>query len=213
MLDRLRKGRLLWGMLLFALLAMALGLAGADGMVARNSDPSLDPFSGLVGMFDAVTLKPVSNFLLGAILVLGSALAMLAPSVRDKARVALYIGVVQFASTTASDLAKPLFGRLRPYEALERGTADIWFTGANSFPSGHVGFYAGLVFPIVAIWPKSWPLLALPALVAAQRVWSLDHYLSDVSASIAVAALLALLLRPVAGLEALPAAAASGRSR
>ena len=213
MLDPFKTAPLLWSIFAISVLAVALGLAGVDGIIARNLHPNLDPLAGLVGVLDVVALKPVSNFLLGAVLVVGSALAILAPSFRANARLVLYIGLVQFASTTVLDLSKPVFGRLRPFEMIEGGTADLWFTGANSFPSGHAGFYAGLVFPIVALWPKFWPLLIVPALVATQRVLSLDHYLSDVSASIAVAALLTLLLKPVAGLRALPAGAASARSR
>jgi membrane-associated phospholipid phosphatase len=102
--------------------------------------------------------------------------------------------VVQFATTVVADLSKPPFGRLRPHEAMELpALQDTWFVGANSFPSGHTAFYAGLFFPLVLIFPR-WLLLWLlpPFFIAVARVVEHDHYLSDVAASLTVAALLAV---------------------
>jgi membrane-associated phospholipid phosphatase len=204
MAERFKSDPLLWSIFVIALLAMVAGLAGVDRVIAHGLGPGSDPLAGLVTALDLVTLKEVSSFLLGAIIIVAAALAMLVPNLRSRARLLLYIGAVQFGTTTICDLSKPPFGRLRPYDSLSDGGADLWWLGANSFPSGHAGFYAGLVFPMVAIWPKAaWPLLIVPALVSAQRVLSLDHYLSDVSASIAVAALLALSLKPIARLNLL----------
>lgn len=213
MTEGYKRTPLLWSIAGLALLAVLAGLAGLDQLIAERLGPDSDPLAPLVAALDAVALKDISNFLLGALLLVVAAIAMAMPPLRAKARLLLYVGAVQFASTTVTDLAKPLFGRLRPSEALAAGQNDAWFLGANSFPSGHVGFYAGLVFPIVAIWPKAWPVIIVPLLVAAQRMLSLDHYLSDVSASLAVAALLAVLLRPMAKLNAIPAGGASARSR
>jgi membrane-associated phospholipid phosphatase len=111
----------------------------------------------------------------------------------------LYVGLVQLGAYLAADLAKPQFGRLRPLEALERGGADIWFVGANSFPSGHVAFFAGLIVPVVVLSPRMWPLLVIPFVVAAQRISSADHYLSDAGMSLGLAVLAAWALRRLAG--------------
>lgn len=204
--------RLFWSIFAVGLLVMLAGLGGLDMAIARSLGPEADVLGPFVDVLDGVTLKQFSGFILGAIIIVASLIGTRVASLRQRAWLTFYIGIVQFSATTVCDLSKPLFGRLRPYEMLAEGGADRWFVGANSFPSGHAGFYAGVVFPIVALWPKtSWPLLGLPLLVAIQRVTSLDHYLSDVSASIAAVALLTMAFRRVAKRSNLPAAAASAQ--
>src|SRR5882757_2455264 len=95
-------------------------------------------------LLDLATLKHISNFLLGVLLLLASCLAWLIPVARRHVRPLFYLGMVQFMTTVVADLSKPIFGRLRPFEAFERTNgADTWFISANSFPSGHAAFYAG----------------------------------------------------------------------
>lgn len=113
------------------------------------------------------------------------------------ARASLYLGLVPLIAYFASDLSKPLFGRLRPLEALDRGLTDTWFASGNSFPSGHTAFFAGLIVPVVVLHPRTWPLLAIPLVVATQRVLATDHYLSDVSVSFGLALGVAALLKPI----------------
>ena len=150
----------------------------------------------LLELLDLITGKALSSLLLPLVLVAAGAAVWAAKRPRAGRPIA-YVGAVQLCTYLASDLSKPLFGRLRPFEAAERGGIDTWFAGGNSFPSGHEAFYAGLVVPLVMRFPRWWPLLAVPALVALQRVSSHAHYWSDVGASFAVAVLLALLLRPI----------------
>ncbi|MEO7826791.1 MAG: phosphatase PAP2 family protein, partial [Allosphingosinicella sp.] len=109
-----------------------------------------------------------------------------------------YVGSAQLLSTAIADFAKPLFGRLRPFQALaEAAGSDRWFMGPDyaSFPSGHAAFYAGLFVPLALLFPR-WapPLLAMPLLVGAQRIVSHDHYASDVGASFLLAAAVAAAL-------------------
>jgi len=70
---------------------------------------------------------------------------------------------------------------------------DTWFAPAgNSFPSGHAVHVWSLFFPLVVLFPRSWkPLAVLPVLISVARVAVNHHYLSDVLASAAVAALIA----------------------
>jgi len=183
----------MWALaLLFALLAAA-GLAGLDLAVARYTATLPDGgtiWSRGTELLDLVVLKEISNFLLGAVLVLAAGLLLVLRATRPVGFALLYIGLVQFVATTVADLSKPPLGRVRPFEAV--GGADLWFAGANSFPSGHAAFYAGLFFPLIVLLPRWSPLLVLPPLfIAAARVLEHDHYLSDVSASLALAAALA----------------------
>lgn len=104
---------------------------------------------------------------------------------------------VQATCIVALGNAKPVFGRLRPFQLLESGGWDhAWFAGGTSFPSGHLAFYAGLCVPLAAAFPRlRWPLFALVAYVALARIFDAAHFLGDVTASIAFAAVLALLGR------------------
>jgi membrane-associated phospholipid phosphatase len=187
--------------LLFALVAAA-GLLGFDAPVARWSagEAGDSLWSRGTQLLDLVVLKEISNFLLGAVLILAAGGLLVALGTRSLGWPLLYVGLVQFLATTIADLSKPQFGRLRPFEALANpGAADSWFVGANAFPSGHAAFYAGLFLPLMMLFPR-WTLLwALPPLfIAAARVVEHDHYLSDVAASLALAAVLAAVLSPLA---------------
>jgi membrane-associated phospholipid phosphatase len=91
-----------------------------------------------------------------------------------------------------ADILKPPFSRLRPFEALgSDGWHGRWFAAVgNSFPSGHAVHFWSLFFPLAVLFPR-WrvPLVVLPVLVSAARVVVNDHYLSDILASAAIAAL------------------------
>jgi membrane-associated phospholipid phosphatase len=139
-------------------------------------------------LMDQIFLKEISNFRLGPILLIAGGVLLLLRSTRRNGWMLVYIGAVQFATTTIADLAKPLIGRLRPEEAI--AGMDSWLAGGNAFPSGHTAFFAGLFFPMMLIAPRWTFLFAIPPLfIAAARVLENDHYLSDVSASLALAAL------------------------
>jgi membrane-associated phospholipid phosphatase len=183
------------------LLLTATGMAGLDGIVVRALAPGgidigwLDRF---VNAADWVAGKGISSFLLGPVLILLGLALNLPRKRRPLSGVWLYVGAAQFIATCIGDFSKPLFGRLRPFQALEGGVwRDQWFMGADygSFPSGHAAFYFGLFVPIAIVAPR-WgvPLLILPTLIGLERIVSLDHYPSDVAASVAAAALLAWLL-------------------
>jgi membrane-associated phospholipid phosphatase len=182
--------------LLFALVAVAtIGLAALDVPIAATIARTrvLDAF---VDFLELITLKNVSEFIVPMLLlVCGGALWALGQP--RQARAAIYVGLVPLIAYLASDLSKPLFGRLRPFETVQRHLADTWFAGGNSFPSGHVAFFAGLAVPVVLLFPRAWPLLFVPILVAAQRLLAADHYLSDVTASFALAVLVAIVLGPM----------------
>jgi len=188
-------------------------VAAAFAFLAATAVPTLDrplsdwaaahPRGGTIWetgirLMDMLALKEISNFLLGPILMIAGGVLFLLSSTRRNGWMFLYVGAVQFTSTVVADLAKPLIGRLRPDEAI--AGVDKWLAGGNAFPSGHTAFYAGLFFPLMLIAPRWTFLFAIPPLyVAAARVLENDHYLSDVTASLALAALvtggLAFILR------------------
>lgn len=183
--------------------AVAGGLLGLDAVVARSASP-VDALDALVRFLEIVTLKRWSEFLLPLLLALAGA-AIWAIGRQVLGRALIYVGVVQLSTYLASDLSKPQFGRLRPFEAAQNGGADSWFVGANSFPSGHVAFFAGLIVPMIILAPRAWPLVAIPIFVAAERVLAGDHYLSDVGASFLLALIVSWGLRRIGPRHSAPA--------
>lgn len=193
----------MWTLAVICAVLAAGGLIGLDRAAAQwiatlPGDGPRALHDGLE-LLDLATLKNNSTFLLGTILLMVAAALLVLRSTRPMGWTMLYIGAVQFVSTVIADLAKPQFGRFRPAEALaDPGAADLWFVGGNSFPSGHTAFYAGLFFPLMLVFPRWWPLFTIvPFFVAAERIVSNDHYLSDVSASLALAALLTVALTAI----------------
>jgi len=179
---------------LLALIAM-LSIAVLDRPVARwtGTLPQGETiWRQGTALLDFVAFKEITNFLLGPVILLAGGVLLVLAATRALGWMLVYVGAVQFASTIVADLAKPPLGRARPDEAMALpGGIDTWFVGANSFPSGHTAFYAGLFFPLILILPR-WTLLWLipPLFVAAARVMTNDHYVSDVAASLALAALM-----------------------
>jgi membrane-associated phospholipid phosphatase len=185
----------MWAMAgLFAVVAAA-GIAVLDRPVAlwaATLGGGAPFWDDAVAIVDRVTLRDISNFLLGPILMIAAGVLLLLRSTRSLGWACLYVGTVQFASTVVADLARPQFGRMHPAEAMGvPGGVDSWLVGANSFPSGHVAFYAGLFFPLMLLvprWAVAWAIP--PAFIAAARIVSNDHYLGDIAASLALAALM-----------------------
>jgi len=149
-------------------------------------------------LLETVTLRSISPFLLGPILLLAGGVLLLLRSTRRNGWMCLYVGAVQFTTTIVTDLVRPLIGRLPPGEGI--AGMDSWFAGGASFPAPHTAYYAGLFFPMMLIAPRWTFLFAVPPLfIAAWQVLENGHYLSDVSAALGVAALvsggLAFILR------------------
>jgi membrane-associated phospholipid phosphatase len=183
------------------LLMTAAGLLGADAALARTNLAS----SGVervwgqgVALLDLAAGKEITNFLLGAVLIIAGLVFFGLKRRPPWPRALLFVGTVQLLCTAIADFAKPPFGRLRPFQAMAGGQgSDRWFMGPDfgSFPSGHVAFYAGLALPLALLFPR-WraPLLAVPLLVGGERVVSHDHYVSDVGAAFLLAGLVTALL-------------------
>lgn len=188
-----RSKNALWtAALLLALLSVA-GIAALDGFVARSAaglSGGAPVWSGPTAMLDALLLRNISNFILGATLMLAAGLLLLVSATRATGYALLYVGVVQFFTTLIADFARLQFGRLPP--SLSAAGGDNWFVGAASFPSAQVAFYAGLFFPLIRLFPRATIVWILPPLyVAAAGLLGQDHYLSDATASMALAAALA----------------------
>lgn len=185
-----------------ALLRLTLVMAAVSLLAIPFADLSLTSWIRRSGLEDGAFLaqgttvlevvsgKTISKFLLGLVLLGGSGALLVARRTRPAGMMALFVALVQLGSTLAAGVAKTPFGRLRPSETLAGAdTVDRWFAGGSSFPSGHVAFYFGLFLPLAYLYPRwRWPLLLVPCFIAVARIDANDHYLSDVAASVALAA-------------------------
>ncbi len=188
-----RAATALWTIAVFFAVLAAAGIAGLDGLVTRYTAGQPDGgtiWADGMRLLDLATFRWLGTYLLGAVLLIAAGLLLVLSATRPTGFLLLYVAMVQFTSTAIAELSRPWFGRVRPYEAVQGG--DLWLAGPDSFPSVHAAFYGGLFFPLILLFPRLGPIWAAPPLfVAAARVMEHDHYLSDVSASLAVAAALA----------------------
>ena len=182
-----------------SMLAFDRGIATAVRNLGIENAAIVVRLRGLLDIFTGSTLPRglgrYDFFTLGATLIVVGVLWLLARRASATARALIFAGTVQLCTIEAGSLLKAVFGRLRPYQLLDRGDwSHIWFAGGNSFPSGHVAFFWGLFLPLAYLYPKyRVPLLVVPVFIAFARVDENVHFLSDVLGSIALASLVTLL--------------------
>lgn len=104
----------------------------------------------------------------------------------------LLVGVTHAIARTFGGELKPLFGRLRPTEALARGLVDdsFWWERGIAFPSGHVAHYAALAFCVAYLVPRARiPAFIVLGFIVVARVGVNAHFLSDAAGAVTIAAL------------------------
>ena len=152
----------------------------------------LDIFTGrgLVGSHVGL-----GQFLLGSLFIVMGIVWWLARRSSLAARGIVFAGVVQLVTIELAWLIKDVFGRMRPFQLIENNDwSHMWFMDSNSFPSGHNAFFWGLFLPLIYAFPRyRIPLLIIPVFIALARIDENYHFLSDVLASIALAALVTLI--------------------
>jgi membrane-associated phospholipid phosphatase len=134
---------------------------------------------------------------LGAILAT-AAVAVARPAWRHMALPFLYVAVVHVSTRYAFIWIKELTGRLRPYQ-LSWPAADarqsFMEQGGLSFPSGHAALYFGLALPLARLYPRyRAPLYAIALFMSLARIFQNAHWVSDVTASVALVALVTALM-------------------
>jgi len=123
------------------------------------------------------------------VLVAGSLVTLVVTRLRCYAAVCLIITLTHLLSRHASLWVKTLTGRLRPSQWLNSDGDTFWRDGGFSFPSGHVLLFASIVIPIVVLYPRARPLLAIVVFVMLARVLVNAHFVSDVLGGLACVAL------------------------
>lgn len=188
------------GLLVVAAVAAGVtlfGIVAVDAPAARAL-AQLDPASpgvgalaaALAGLDVATGMTLPCGTLAGAAIVLGGALWWWR---RDAGRALLVIGLVHAVARVLAGHLKPALGRLRPADALARHQLDdTFFHDGVAFPSGHAGHYAALALAALALWPRARaPAVAVLSVALAARLARNAHFVSDLAASVALAALAA----------------------
>jgi lipid A 4'-phosphatase len=128
-----------------------------------------------------------------------------AGSMRSLAFIPGFIFAAVGVSGLLVDFLKIFIGRTRPKLLFADGAYDLTWFGLRadhwSFPSGHAATAAALMTALWCLWPRPfWLYVAAATLVAASRVITGQHFLSDVVAGAAIGVLatraLALWLLP-----------------
>jgi membrane-associated phospholipid phosphatase len=174
-------------------LAMAVHDSGFENAAFFVDGRSfLDVFTGrgLVGAHVGL-----GQFLLGGVLIVVGLVWLVVRRTSYAARALIFTGVVQWITLEAAWQIKDVFGRMRPFQLIEKNDwSHIWFMGSNSFPSGHNAFFWGLFVPLMYAFPRARiPLLVVPVFIGLARIDENYHFLSDVLASIALACLITSL--------------------
>ncbi len=133
---------------------------------------------------------PIFKLLVAVVLVTAMLVTAIVPRLRAHAPVFMLLAGTHLVGRLAMINLKESTGRLRPHEWLKQGGDDTFFReGGLSFPSGHGVLFAGIVLPIVVLYPRTRPLVAIVAFVMMARVAVNDHFISDVTAAVALALL------------------------
>ncbi len=185
-----------------ALLAMLAGLLLVDHPLAiwihaSGIENAMAFRVGLAGL-DNLTRIHISYWLAGAVCAFVGAIGLILKRGPRIANTLLAAAVMNAAPIGSMMLGMNLFGRLRPLQVLESGDwTNMWFVDGGSFPSGHAAFYFGLFLPLVAACRSLWlraMLLAVPVYVSLARMALARHFLSDLAASVIIAAVFALIV-------------------
>jgi len=133
---------------------------------------------------------PISKWLTGGVLLLAALVCFAFPTRRALAWTLLFTSAAQLTSRLLAGMLKNVFGRSRPFEVLaDPQLHDRFFVDGSSFPSGHAAHFWPLFFAAAMAFPRwRWPLLVLAIFVSLSRIAVNDHYLGDITASIAISA-------------------------
>lgn len=190
---------------LAALSMVALDAPVARWIATRQTYPAL--WDGAIALLEyPIGIAPYPWT--GAWLLAAGAVATLAiDRLRPAAFAWLAVTLVHLVGRNVTAWLKFGTGRLRPTQWLARGGADTtwWHDDGFAFPSGHVTLFASVVLPIVVLYPRARPLVALAALPAIARVAVNAHFVSDVLAALAlVCAWTALTIALLSRVRTLP---------
>ncbi len=137
---------------------------------------------------------PLIPWTSGIALVVTMLVFVVVPRWRHRAPVWMFLASSHILGRIAMVQLKDLTGRLRPLEWIKQGGDETfgWLKGI-SFPSGHVVLFASVIIPLICVWPKARPLLAVIGFAMLARLVADAHYVSDVIGAITLVCLVTWL--------------------
>jgi membrane-associated phospholipid phosphatase len=189
--------------------AAALAVISALAMVAIDRPlatflggyQALDFWSTGLDVLEYAIGLPLLPWISGIVLVAAMIATTAVPRWRRYAPAFTWIAGVHILSRIATTELKDATGRLRPFQWLAKGGGDVETFGwikAHSFPSGHVTLFASIAIPVAVVVAHRHPRIAIAVLVPVvfpmvARVVQSQHFISDVTASVALICLIAWL--------------------
>lgn len=178
----------------FSLLIVAAGFALAtvvsilvvDVPVARvvHDYQASSLVDDLLTILEWALLLPLHPHLLPLLLVVAMLVAVIVKPWRRVAPALMTIAAVHLVTRLTTNWLKDGTGRYRPAEWIQKGVeGSFGHDKGIAFPSGHVVLFAGLVIPILHVFPKTRvlaiPLLGIVVFVAIARIAVNAHWISD----------------------------------
>ena len=201
MSDPIRR-RLLWLAAASAALAVIAGQL-IDWPLSRwvASEPRSPLWPQSVGVLEYVFgVAFLNDYLVPAALAIGAIVLLCVPRWRRAARVVAYLALTNLLARNLMVYGKIFAGRVRPHQWVHAGGATFGHLGTGtSFPSGHTTVFSALIVPLVAVWPRLWPLLVVIPFLMVERIMVLAHFLSDTAGALAIVLFVAWLCYPILG--------------
>lgn len=177
-----------WSVVLTLLTLLSIFLLDRPIAVAlAPSETTMQSITGpVIHAIEVVFGFPISKFLTGAVILVVALALFPFARFRETARILLFVAAAQLTTRLVAGVLKNVFLRPRPFE-----TYTGFFTDGSSFPSGHAAHFWPFFFAALIAFPR-WriPLLILTLFVSLSRVFVNDHFLGDVLASGALAAII-----------------------
>jgi membrane-associated phospholipid phosphatase len=185
-----------------------LVVAAATATLAVVCITTLDPIvARLVTRFEAhpawpfptqvlewIVLVPLWAWALTIGLCAGMVVTSIVPRLRASAPAWMFVAGVNVTSRFLTNLLKDATDRPRPYAWVTKQVESTFGEGGVSFPSGHVSLFASVIIPLVVLYPRLRPLLAVIVFVAAARVATSQHFLSDTLGAVTLVTLVTWLV-------------------
>ena len=164
-------------------------------LIADRADPRVG--DAIIWVFDWPALFWLHKW--GSLLVLGIVVIalLLSPKHRHRSPQLLALVALHVGCRLVVNQIKGATGRLRPSAWLKAGAGDMFFSSKASavgFPSGHTTQFASFLLPLASFFalPRwaSRACVVVPFIVGTGRILQNAHFGSDVTAAMAVCALL-----------------------
>jgi membrane-associated phospholipid phosphatase len=157
-----------------------------------------EPFRKILSGIEFLDEYPVSRYFIAGLVVAAAIFFLIRDKSIRRGKIFFFIGATLITSRLITATLKVVFDRSRPFVFLNDRSINDFFSGGDSFPSGHATNYFSFFLPLMVLMPRyKWALLILPTFIALQRVVVNEHYLSDVLAGILIASLMTLLFQRI----------------